>query len=127
LGYALRSKRRSAAAPAGVLRCFNLRGSLGRNTWIGPGLVNLDFSLLKNNHIKHISDEFNAQFRVEFFNIVNRANFAPPLDNRNVFDWSGNPIGNAGLITSTQNAIPPDSIRLQIDLVTSTKSSRNPR
>ena len=71
---------------------------------IGPGLVNLDSSLLKNNHIKRISDTFNVQFRAEFFNIVNRANFAPPLDNKNVFDSSGNPIGNAGLITSTQTS-----------------------
>jgi Carboxypeptidase regulatory-like domain len=90
--------------PPGDLRCFNLRGSLGRNTLIGPGLVNLDSSLLKNNHIKRISDTFNVQFRAEFFNIVNRANFAPPLDNKNVFDSSGNPIGNAGLITSTQTS-----------------------
>src|SRR5262249_11284033 len=86
----------------GTLRCFNLRGNLGRNTLIGPRLANLDFSLLKNNHIKRISDTFNVQFRAELFNIVNHTNFTPPLDNRNVFDSKGNPIGNAGLITSTQ-------------------------
>lgn len=82
--------------------CLNLRGNLGRNTVIGPGLVNLDFSLLKNNHIKKISDNFNVQLRAEFFNVLNHTNFAPPLDNRNVFDSSGHPIANAGLITSTQ-------------------------
>jgi len=69
--------------------CLNLRGNLGRNTLIGPGLLNFDFSLFKNNYIKHISDTFNVQFRAEFFNILNRTNFAPPLDNRNVFDSSG--------------------------------------
>ena len=81
---------------------ITLRGNLGRNTLIGPGLINLDSSLLKNNHIKRISDTFNVQFRAEFFNLLNRANFAPPLDNRNIFDSSGQPIGSAGLITSTQ-------------------------
>lgn len=82
--------------------CLNLRGDLGRNTLIGPGLLNFDFSVFKNNYIKKISDIFNLQFRAEFFNVLNRANFAPPLDNRNVFDSSGHPIANAGLITSTQ-------------------------
>lgn len=101
--------------PPGDLRCFNLRGNLGRNTVIGPGLVNLDFSLLKNNHVKRISDTFNVQFRAELFNIVNHTNFAPPLDNRNVFDSKGNPIGNAGLITSTQT--PSRQIQFALKLI----------
>ena len=99
----------------GDLRCFNLRGNLGRNTLIGPGLVNFDFSLFKNNFIKRISDTFNAQFRAEFFNVFNRANFAPPLDNRNVFDATGNPIANAGLITSTQT--PSRQIQFALKLI----------
>ena len=81
---------------------ITLRGNLGRNTLIGPGLVNLDFSVFKNNYIKRISDRFNAQFRAELFNIINRTNFSPPLDHRNIFDSNGQPVGNAGLITSTQ-------------------------
>jgi hypothetical protein len=84
--------------------CLNLRGNLGRNTLIGPGLLSLDFSVFKNNPIKRISDTFNIQFRSEFFNVLNHTNFAPPLDNRNIFDSAGNPIGNAGLITSTQTS-----------------------
>lgn len=83
-------------------QCINLRGNLGRNVLVGPGLVNFDFSLFKNNYIKKISDTFNVQLRAELFNLFNRANFAPPLDNKNVFDASGTPIANAGLITSTQ-------------------------
>jgi len=81
---------------------ITLRGNLGRNTVIGPGLSSFDFSLFKNNHIKRISDAFNVQFRAEFFNIFNRANFSPPLDNKDIFDSSGNPIGSAGLITGTE-------------------------
>lgn len=86
----------------GVPNPITLRGNLGRNTLIGPGLINLDSSVFKNNRIKSISDRFNIQFRAEFFNVLNHTNFAPPLDNRNIFDSAGNPIGNAGLITSTQ-------------------------
>jgi hypothetical protein len=81
---------------------ITLRGSLGRNTLIGPGLVNLDFSIFKNNYIKRISDRFNVQFRAEFFNVLNHTNFSPPLDHRNIFDSNGQSVGNAGLITSTQ-------------------------
>lgn len=52
----------------GVPNPINLRGNLGRNTLIGPGLINLDSSVFKNNRIKSISDRFNIQFRSEFFN-----------------------------------------------------------
>lgn len=77
-------------------------GNLGRNTLIGPGVSKLDFSVFKNNRIRRISENFNAQFRAEFFNILNRANFASPTDNSTVFDHLGSPISSAGLITSTQ-------------------------
>jgi len=80
----------------------NKWGNLGRNTLIGPGLSKLDFSVFKNNPVKRISENFNAQLRVEFFNILNRANFASPTDHSTVFDQLGSPISSAGLITSTQ-------------------------
>jgi hypothetical protein len=83
--------------------CFNLRGNSGRNILIGPGLANLDFSIFKNNYIKRISENFNAQFRAEFFNILNRTNFAVPVnpDNTDIFNSSGATTGVAGLLTST--------------------------
>ena len=80
----------------------NRWGNLGRNSLIGPGVSNLDFSIFKNNPVKHISENFNAQFRAEFFNILNRANFASPTQNLAVFDQGGLPVSSAGLITSTQ-------------------------
>jgi hypothetical protein len=84
-------------------QCFNLRGNSGRNIMIGPGTSNLDFSVFKNNHVKRISEDFNVQFRAEFFNILNRANFAVPVnpDHTDIFDSSGAPTGVAGLLTST--------------------------
>jgi hypothetical protein len=84
-------------------QCFNLRGNAGRNILIGPGTSNLDFSLVKNSHIKRISENFNVQFRAELFNILNRANFAVPVvpDNVNIFDSTGASVANAGLLTST--------------------------
>jgi Carboxypeptidase regulatory-like domain len=82
--------------------CANLRGNLGRNVVIGPGLSKLDFSVFKNNYVKRISENFNAQFRAEIFNIFNRANFGSPTDNLAVFDQNGVPVQTAGLLTSTQ-------------------------
>jgi hypothetical protein len=58
--------------------CANLLGNSGRNSVIGPGLRDFDFSLYKNNRIPRISDTFNVQFRWEIFNIFNHANFNPP-------------------------------------------------
>ena len=59
------------------------------------GLSNLDFSLFKNNCIKRISENFNVQFRAEFFNILNRTNFAVPVSptNTDIFVSPGAPTG----------------------------------
>lgn len=53
-------------------------GSLSRNTFKGPGLVNFDFSILKNNYLGR-SERANIQFRVEFFNLFNHTNFRQPF------------------------------------------------
>jgi hypothetical protein len=50
---------------------------------------------------KKVSETFNAQFRVEVFNIFNHPNFSPPVDNNAVFDSTGAAISGAGAITST--------------------------
>ncbi|WP_348269531.1 carboxypeptidase-like regulatory domain-containing protein [Edaphobacter paludis] len=50
-------------------------GNLGRDTLVGPNLTNLDLSLHKSTQI---SERLHAQFRAEFFNILNHTNFATP-------------------------------------------------
>lgn len=87
--------------PAAPGTCSNLLGNAGRNTVIGPGLVNLDFSVFKNNYIRRISENFNIQFRAELFNVLNHPNFNAPIDNDTLFDSTGAPVGGAGLIDST--------------------------
>jgi len=71
-------------------------GDAGRNSAIGPGLIDLDFSLFKNIPIH---EALKAQFRAELFNILNRPNFNSPNDNRVIMDQAGNPVNNAGVIT----------------------------
>jgi len=66
--------------------------------------MNLDFSVYKNMKIRRISEDFNLQFRAEFFNIMNHANFnVPDLGDGHddMIDGSGSPNGGAGLLTTT--------------------------
>lgn len=108
----------ATAASTGQVYCLNLRGNAGRNILIGPGLSNLDFSLIKNTSIKRISESFNVQFRAEIFNILNHPNFAPPPfpNNTDVFDSTGVPLGPpngvAGVLTTTTT----DSRQIQFAL-----------
>jgi hypothetical protein len=90
----------TTTAPGGQVYCANLLGNAGRNSIIGPGLVNLDFSLFKNNYIRTISETFNVQFRAEFFNVLNHANFETPFANNTLFSTNGAPVGGAGSLTS---------------------------
>jgi hypothetical protein len=70
-------------------------GNLGRDTLPGPGLATWDLSALKS---MRLSEQFTLQFRAEFFNVLNRANFNTP--NAIVFTPTGvSP--TAGVITST--------------------------
>ena len=60
-------------------------GTLGRNTYEGPGFGNLDFSLFKSFKIKAINEGSRIQLRFELFNTFNRVNFSQPS---NVLDDS---------------------------------------
>ena len=72
-------------------------GNAGRNVLNGAGLAGLDFSVLKSTAI---SEKFHLQFRAEFFNLLNRANFGSP--NAVVFSSaSSTPATTAGVITNT--------------------------
>ena len=65
-------------------------GTLGRNKLRGPGQANLDFALQKRFAIH---EQAGLNFRTEFFNIFNHANFSNPSSN---FDSS-----TFGVISST--------------------------
>jgi hypothetical protein len=90
----------SFSTPAGF--CPNIRGNSGRDTIIGPGLVNTNFSAFKNNYVRKISESFNVQFRAEMFNVFNRTNFAPSSVLNTISDVQGTANGNFGLLQSTQ-------------------------
>jgi hypothetical protein len=83
-------------------------GNVGRNVLQGPALAELDLSLTKKFSIR---ERFNLQFRVESFNLLNRANLNAP--NPVVFAAaSGGPSPTAGVSTSTSTS----SRQLQLGL-----------
>jgi len=54
---------------------LGFEGTADRRFFGGPGINNWDFALLKNTAI---TERFNLQFRAEFFNIFNHAQFLTP-------------------------------------------------
>ena len=87
--------------PSDQVYCSNLLGNVNRNSVIGPGLLNFDFSVVKNFPVTRISELFNVQFRAEFFNVFNHSNFSSPIDNGTLFAQNGAPVAGAGAIDST--------------------------
>src|SRR5262249_21279441 len=58
-------------------------GNSGRNIIIGPGVRNVDLALLRNFRV---SDGTRAQFRTDFYNVLNHPNFVAPPSMQNFAD-----------------------------------------
>jgi hypothetical protein len=72
-------------------------GNVKRDSLIGPGLAELDVSVLKNTPL---TERLKMQFRAEFFNVLNHTNFATP--NTIIFSSaSSTPSPTAGVITAS--------------------------
>ena len=100
-----------------TLPAFGTFGNLGRGVFSGPGLTEVDLSVLKNIAV---SERISLQFRAEFFNLLNHANYASP--NQTVFTNIGSavapkyvPTPTAGLITSL--ATTPRQIQFGLKLM----------
>ena len=77
---------------------YGTYGNVGRDSLVGPGLKELDFSAVKDTHI---TERLNLQFRAEFFNILNHTNFITP--NEVVYSSATQLSPTAGVITATSN------------------------
>ena len=92
-----------------VVPAVGTYGDLGRGTYSGPGLAEVDLSVFKTTAI---SERARLQFRTEFFNLLNRTNLGTP--NATVF--SGTSIsGSAGLISTL--ATTPRQIQFGMKLI----------
>src|SRR6202167_3422060 len=68
-------------------------GNMSRNTFPDSGFRDFDLSVAKN---WHFGERLHAQFRAEFFNVLNHPNFANPYGGQNGFglnDPSARPFG----------------------------------
>ena len=114
------------ATPFGAIPYFNPAafrlattgtfGNIGRNVLYGPGFGSVDFSIFKE--IPIVAERLRAQFRIEMFNIFDRANLGNP-------GVSVNSASTLGLITATRNGASapgigfgePRNVQLALKLV----------
>jgi hypothetical protein len=74
-------------------------GDLGRDAVPGPGFLDLDFAVHKDTKI---TERLNAQFRAEFFNIINHTNLGNPIPQ--LFQGPGGSTGALAAISSSPTA-----------------------
>ena len=84
-------------------------GDVPRNTIIGPGYATWDASVVKNFRA---GDTRRIQFRLEVFNLLNRANFGLPA--ATIFDAGGR-VPNAGEITTTVGTARQIQLGLKVE------------
>lgn len=89
--------------PAGyVLPPRGVLGNAGRNSLTGPGYAMTNLSFVKNTKAAFLGSSGQIQFRLEVFNLLNKANFAVP--DRVVFaaaTENEQPLATAGRLTRT--------------------------
>jgi len=71
-------------------------GDLKRNIYRNPGLIQVDASVLKNNHLPWLGEQGNLQFRFDFLNVFNHVNLG------SVDNFMGD--ANFGKVTSALSA-----------------------
>jgi hypothetical protein len=89
-------------------------GNVGRNHMTAPGLANVDFTLMKETRLSRLHEGASLEFRAEFFNLFNRANFDQP--SASLFDRSGARTAGAGAISSTISNAPARQIQFAVRL-----------
>lgn len=89
-----------------MLNCGTL-GTAGRNSLEGPGLAEWDLTIAKDTRLPFLGEKGILQFRMDFFNILNHANFSLPSNSvftgatADTGSYSEAPLSTAGQITST--------------------------
>jgi hypothetical protein len=101
-------------------------GNSARNSIMGPGYQDFDFSLVKNTLVRKVSDTFNVQFRAELFNIFNRVNYSNPVKAQTqIFGQAAAPTtanptpqaglaGSAGALTTTAGSSRQTQFALKV-------------
>ena len=95
---------------------FGYLGNEPRNYLTGPGLADVDFSLVKDTPLKSLGEAGVVEFRAEIFNLFNHPNFGMPgasavytvlngtsttLASGSTTQWVEAPVSSAGVIKAT--------------------------
>ncbi len=88
--------------PGGGNTIYGTYGNVSRDSLVGPGIKELDFSVSKQ---AHITEGLKMEFRAEFFNIVNHSNFLTP--NEVVYTSAPTISSSSGVETLTPSSISP--------------------
>jgi hypothetical protein len=88
-----------------VLQRAGTFGDTGRGDFTGPDLRTVDLALAKQVPVNRLGDGARLEFRIEAFNVLNRANFGPP----SLIAFAGTadneaPLTTFGRITTTVTA-----------------------
>lgn len=94
---------------------FGTLGALRRNALRAPGIIDMDFSLLKNNKF---GDRANGQLRIEFFNVLNHPNFSAPAFT--IFTGGNATVSSSGV----QTVSTPTRVSNAGQITSTTTSSR---
>jgi hypothetical protein len=97
----------------GTNTIYGTYGNVHRDSLVGPGLSELDFSAVKNSKI---TERVGLQFRAEFFNILNHTNFLTP----NEVVYSAAP--KIQTVSGVESVIP-SSVSPTAGLVTATSTT----
>jgi len=99
-----------------TVRTFNPQfGNERRNSITGPGIQDIDISLVKNTDISRIREGFRAEFRAEFFNVLNHPMFqVPSRQNTAVFTAAG--VSTAPQVLTT-TSVPERQIQFGLKLI----------
>lgn len=72
--------------------------------------------MFKNSAVRRISETFNIQFRMEFFNVLNHANFTTPSNNQIWPEWR-RAVGKRRDHNRDLDAIASNPFRIEVHLV----------
>jgi hypothetical protein len=95
-------------------------GTLGRNSLVGPGFWNVDFSARKSIPLSRLSEAARVELRVDFFNLLNHPNLGNPNTRLESKDFGHALFGRKGLDSTFPTSTPlnesPRTIQLQLKI-----------
>ena len=95
-------------------------GDLGRNSLMGPGFWNVDFSLSRSVVASWLGEAGRVQLRADFFNVFNHANLGDPISRLTSDDFGVALYGRQGRESGFPASVPlnetPPQVQLQVKL-----------